>query len=58
MFAATAAGLYEKVEDAMHCMGQGFESEYFPDIQRIPIYANRYEEYKRLGSFIEMQAIE
>jgi L-ribulokinase len=58
MFAATAAGLYEKVEDAMHCMGQGFESEYFPDIQRIPMYANRYEEYKRLGSFIEMQAIE
>ncbi len=58
MFAATAAGLYEKVEDAMNCMGQGFETEYFPDIQRIPIYAKRYESYKRLGSFIEIQTIE
>jgi len=25
MFAATAAGIYDKVEDAMNAMGQGFE---------------------------------
>ncbi len=58
MFAATAAGIYEKVEDAMNSMGQGFETEYFPDMQRVPIYAKRYESYKRLGSFIEIQTID
>ena len=31
MFAATAAGIYDKVEDAMDAMGQGFDAEYFPD---------------------------
>src|ERR1700744_654192 len=31
MFAATAAGIYPKVEDAMQAMGGGFDKEYFPD---------------------------
>jgi L-ribulokinase len=53
MFAATAAGLYEKVEDAMQAMGQGFDREYFPDPDKKKIYDDRYEKYRMLGQSIE-----
>lgn len=53
MFAATAAGIYSKVEDAMHAMGQGFDAEYHPDAERAVVYAKRYEKYKALGQFSE-----
>ncbi|CAN5546783.1 ribulokinase [soil metagenome] len=53
MFAATAAGIYDKVEDAMAAMGQGFDIEYFPDKTKVDVYAKRYEKYKSLGSFTE-----
>lgn len=52
MFAATAAGLYTKVEDAMAAMGQGFDMEYHPNPERAPLYAKRYEKYKALGKCI------
>ena len=55
MFAATAAGIYARVEDAMHAMGQGFDAQYLPNADRVAIYAKRYEQYKKLGSFIEQQ---
>lgn len=55
MFAATAAGIYEKVEDAMKAMGQGFDTTYYPDETRSAIYHGRYERYKQLGKFIEEQ---
>ncbi|MBD0374965.1 MAG: ribulokinase [Flavisolibacter sp.] len=55
MFAATVAGLYEGVEEAMEAMGQGFDAEYFPDKESSTIYAKRYEQYKKLGHFIEEQ---
>lgn len=55
MFAATAAGLYNKVEDAMQAMGQGFDAEYHPNQKNVAYYQNRYEQYKKLGSFIEAQ---
>src|SRR5665213_965806 len=42
MFAATAAGIYDKVEDAMNSMGQGFDKAYFPDKGRAEIYGKRY----------------
>jgi L-ribulokinase len=53
MFAATAAGLYDKVEDAMNAMGQGFDTAYYPNQQKVPVYAKRYEKYTSFGSFIE-----
>ncbi|GEO03129.1 ribulokinase [Adhaeribacter aerolatus] len=53
MFAATAAGIYAKVEDAMAAMGQGFDAEYFPDAERAKIYAKRYQKYSELGDFLE-----
>lgn len=53
MFAATAAGVYPTVEEAMNAMGQGFDATYNPDTTRTAIYAKRYERYKQLGKFIE-----
>ena len=53
MFAATAANLYPKVEDAMAAIGQGFDATYTPDPSRTAIYSARYRQYARLGEFIE-----
>jgi L-ribulokinase len=55
MFAATAAGIYDKVEDAMKAMGRGFDKEYFPDKEKVEVYKKRYEKYQQLGKFIEQQ---
>jgi L-ribulokinase len=52
MFAATAAGIYNKVEDAMQAMGQGFEKTYYPDESKTSIYNKRFQRYKELGAFI------
>ncbi|HWB25501.1 MAG TPA: ribulokinase [Chitinophagaceae bacterium] len=49
MFAATAAGVYKKVEDAMAAMGQGFDAEYTPNKANVPLYAKRYEKYNAMG---------
>ncbi len=53
MFAATAAGFYNNVEDAMNAMGQGFDAEYQPNPEVVAIYAKRYEKYRQLGACIE-----
>jgi L-ribulokinase len=53
MFAATAAGLFPNVSDAMVAMGQGFDKEYRPDAARTGYYSRRYDEYRKLGAFIE-----
>ena len=53
MFAATASGIYNKVEEAMQAMGQGFDAEYFPDPRRVSLYHKRYELYRQLGKFTE-----
>jgi L-ribulokinase len=53
MFAATAAGLYNKVEDAMKAMGQGFEKTVTPDPSTTTYYGSRYKKYKALGNYIE-----
>lgn len=53
MFAATVAGVYSKVEDAMQAMGQGFDVEYYPDKNKVDIYQHRYKKYLGLGTYIE-----
>ena len=53
MFAATAAGIYNKVEDAMNAMGQGFEKTYEPQVDKVAYYAKRYQMYLDLGKKIE-----
>lgn len=55
MFAATAAGIYNKVEEAMEVMGQGFDAEYQPNPAKVAFYQTRYNKYKQLGAFIEEQ---
>ncbi|WP_416441966.1 ribulokinase [Phnomibacter sp. MR] len=57
MFAATAAGIYDKVEDAMQAMGQGFDAVYEPDAAKVALYQQRYEQYKKVGAFMEAQVI-
>lgn len=52
MFAATAAGIYPKVEDAMQAMGQGFEKTYLPHPELVPIYQSRYQKYLANGNYI------
>ena len=58
MFAATAAGLYPKVEDAMSAIGQGFDATYKPNPARTAIYAERYRQYQTLGHFVELSTKE
>ncbi|MFI5195083.1 MAG: ribulokinase [Chitinophagales bacterium] len=53
MFAATAAGIYPRVEEAMKAMGQGFDATYVPDKSRSPVYEKRYAAYLKLGSATE-----
>jgi L-ribulokinase len=55
MFAATAAGIYPKVEDAMLAMGGGFDKEYFPDKTKADLYQKRYKRYLELGKYIEQE---
>lgn len=52
MFAATAAGIYTKVEDAMAAIGQGFDAEYTPNKANVALYATRYAKYKALGEAV------
>ncbi|HVM89493.1 MAG TPA: ribulokinase [Puia sp.] len=52
MFAATAAGLYKKVEEAMEALGPGFDAKYTPVKANTDIYAKRFRKYTQLGKWI------
>ncbi|MES2005868.1 MAG: ribulokinase [Bacteroidota bacterium] len=56
MFAATAAGIYPKVEDAMQAMGQGFDTTYQPEPSKVAIYDLRFQQYKKAGQFTEQHS--
>lgn len=51
MFAATVAGIYEKVEDAMNTMGYGFDQVYHPNANRVNHYEDRFKKYSAIGEF-------
>ena len=53
MFAAVAAGVYAKIEDAQQAMGQGFAKEYYPNHENHKSYLALYEKYRKLGNFTE-----
>jgi L-ribulokinase len=53
MAAAVVAGIYKDVPAAQKAMGGGFEKEYIPDPVKAKKYDRIFEEYKKLGSFIE-----
>ena len=58
MAAATAAGLYDRIEDAQAAMGNGFETEFRPDHDRAGHYRRLYERYRALGRFIDTEHTE
>jgi len=55
MFAAVAAGVYAKVEDAQKSMGMGFAKEYYPNAENHKMYQVLYEKYCKLGAFTEKE---
>jgi len=55
MFAATVAGIYPSVENAMQAMGQGFDAVYSPNANLVEYYQKRYQQYIQLGSFIQLK---
>ena len=55
MFAATAAGLYPRIEDAQRAMAAPIEITYRPDPERATLYSSLYRAYLALGSFVEKQ---
>jgi L-ribulokinase len=55
MFAATAAGLYPKVEDAQRAMSPGTEKVYRPEPARASRCDRLYAEYRALGAFVEQR---
>ncbi|MDD3079351.1 MAG: ribulokinase [Paludibacter sp.] len=55
MFAAVAAGVYTKVQDAQAKMGLGFAKEFYPNIENHKIYAELYKNYQAIGKFTEKE---
>jgi L-ribulokinase len=55
MFAATAAGLYRRVEEAQRAMSSGTEWVYRPDPVRAKRYDRLYKDYLALGTFVESE---
>ena len=53
MFAATAAGKFTSVQEAMSRMGRGFDKTYFPNVERVDIYNILYQKYCELGQTVE-----
>ena len=53
MFAATVAGIYNNIHDAMKNLGKGFDKYYQPNPKRELLYRSRYEKYKKLCNALE-----
>ncbi len=55
MFAAVAAGVYAKVQDAQDAMGLGFAKEFYPNAENASLYQELYKNYVKLGQFTEQE---
>ena len=53
VFAATAAGLYPDIFTAQKALSAGTERIHKPDPARAAVYDTLYEQYRKLGNFIE-----
>lgn len=53
MAAAVAAGVYETTAEAQQKMGGGIETEYHPISENVEKYKILYEQYRKLGGFVE-----
>jgi L-ribulokinase len=55
MAAAVAAGIYPDVETAQAKMGSGYDAEYTPNPEMAKVYEELYQQYEKLGRFVEEQ---
>jgi L-ribulokinase len=55
MFAAVAAGLYPDIPAAQKALCSPIEKTYNPQPREAGIYGKLYQEYKKLGAFVEEQ---
>jgi len=55
MMAAVAAGIYATTSEAQAKMGSGIENEYHPVPENVAKYRELYEQYRKLGKFIEFE---
>ena len=55
MFAATAAGVYSHVEEAIAAMNSGFAKTYEPNPEHAATYQAIYEQYVTVGQFTEKE---
>ncbi len=53
MCAAVAAGVHPTMEAAQQAMGSGFDAEYHPRPELVPVYEMLYQRYRKLGGFVE-----
>jgi L-ribulokinase len=53
MFAATAAGIYTKVEEAQQAMNSGFAMTYSPRKELVRAYDKAYKQYLELSRYCE-----
>ena len=53
MFAAVAAGLYNRVEEAQKAMGAGFAHTFYPNAEDHKLYQELYANYLKLGKASE-----
>ena len=54
MAAAVAAGVYETTAEAQKKMGGGIETEYHPIPENVEKYKALYNQYRKLGGFVEV----
>lgn len=57
MFAATASGVYQNINEAQEAMTSGFEQTYLPDKTKVVIYEVLYKKYVQLGKLQESNLI-
>ncbi|QES88654.1 ribulokinase [Rhizosphaericola mali] len=56
MFAATAAGIFQNVNEAMDAMGTGFLKTYEPNTDKVSLFEKRYQAYKKAADFYSQNA--
>ena len=56
MYASVAANIYQSTDEAKTAMGNGFEKTYYPEEETAKVYGELYEQYKKLGNFIEKKS--
>lgn len=57
MYASVAAGIHPDMSSAAKAMGNGFEKEYFPNPEYVDRYKKIYDNYLKLGQFVEHSTV-